>query len=116
MRDILNHLFMVFIYPSFLISILCNCNEKPGLHLQQAENSFVLIPQLFCLSKNSQKGLPTAGKILTTAKYVFFIGVAIKTAVSFSNSSVFILMIYNVKYVLAVVCTFYFEGLLFSLI
>ena len=70
-----------------LISILCSCKEKknwkPGVYLQQTENIFVLIPQLFSLSTNSQKNLPTrtAGKGLTTAKYVFFIGAAIKIVV-----------------------------------
>ena len=43
---------------------------------------FVLIPQVFC--QQIHKKFTTAGKRLTTAKYVFFIGAAIKIAVGFS--------------------------------
>ena len=87
-RDSLNDLMQFTLISHFyLMQLQGEKNQKPDLYLQQAENFFVLIPQLFCLSTNSQKNLPTgtAGKGLTTAKYVFFIGAAIKIAVSFSE-------------------------------
>ena len=51
--------------------------------------------------------LPTAGKRLTTAKYVFFIGAAIKIAVSFSEFQCLCADLAVVRF-----CTFCFEGLL----
>ena len=88
-KDSLNDLSMLFTLIShfYLMQLQAEKNQKPGLYLLQPENIFVLISQLFSLSTNSQKNLPTGtvGKGLTTAKYAFFIDVAITIAVSFTE-------------------------------
>ena len=59
--------------------------QNPNLYLQQAGNVFCVDPTAFMSVNKFIKNLPNAGKRLTTAKYVFFIGAAIQIAVSFSE-------------------------------